>query len=79
MILGPAKCSTCQHFLRVDDDGGLCRRYPPQPMVVGMREGKQQVLANKPRPIEPIIMPFFPRVGPNDVCGEFSIRVEGSA
>lgn len=79
ITLSTRKCSACQHFMRIDEAGGLCRRFPPVPMVVGMNQGPQQVLANKPRPMEPIIMPFFPHVGAVDECGEFSMRWEGSA
>lgn len=77
--LSNRKCSGCEHFLLLEESGGLCRRFPPVPMVVGMNQGPQQVLANKPRPIVPIIQPFFPRVGSEDVCGEYSMKMAGRA
>lgn len=52
-------CATCHHFLKADENGGLCRRYPPQLLVLPGRVIGQVVPT-----------PLFPAVNKDACCGE---------
>ncbi len=52
-------CASCQHFLEANETGGLCRRYPPQLVVL---PGK---LMGQVAPT-----PLFPAVNKDAYCGE---------
>lgn len=63
-------CSTCKFFMHSEGAPmGVCRRYPPLPIVIGMRE--RSVLQRGPGPnVEPVIGSFYPEMFPVSVCGE---------
>lgn len=52
-------CSTCPFFTGADDKGGICRRYPPQVMIVPGNLVGQFQPAN-----------LFPAVNKDAYCGE---------
>lgn len=54
-------CSACHYFTSADEKGGICRRYPPQVLIVpGQLVGQFQP-AN-----------LFPAVSKNHWCGEYA-------
>lgn len=54
-----ANCSNCEFYL---SHMKVCRRYPPTPMVLGMKQG----LGGN----EPVISGYFPQMMPTGWCGE---------
>ena len=48
-------CATCKHFLAVTDADGLCRRFPPVPLVFS----NDQTIS------------VFPPMLTEGACGEF--------
>lgn len=64
-----ASCSNCKHYYAP----GICRHSPPTPfhMEVPSEEG------NPDSPMRMVIKGMHPPVGPDHICGQWSIRVEG--
>lgn len=52
-------CATCRYYTASDDKGGICRRYPPQVMIVPGQIVGQLQPAN-----------LFPAVRGAEWCGE---------
>jgi hypothetical protein len=61
MILEEASCGNCAYYMT---SARACRRYPPTPLMVGVKQG----LATTNQ--EPAIMPYFPSMLPSGWCGE---------
>ena len=61
-IIGGRGCGSCEHRLRV---GAMivCRRYPPQMMVIPMQQPNGQVV--------PGLQSNFPVVSADMICGEY--------
>ena len=59
----PDRCNQCRMFWRAEDaaidEGGICRRYPPQALV---------------NPSDGGVFTLYPHVNPATWCGEFSPR-----
>lgn len=54
-------CAQCAFYASVDVHGGICRRHAPR--------------VDQPQPFPTqAIWPAWPRVHPNDWCGEFEER-----
>jgi hypothetical protein len=57
-------CTSCQHFEPANaaqrQNGGVCHRMPPTPIMVGFVGGRPQVLN------------YFPLIGKGDWCSEHS-------
>lgn len=53
-------CARCHYFSTADDKGGICRRYPPQVMIVPGNLIGQFQPAN-----------LFPAVSKDAWCGEY--------
>lgn len=60
MMLEEETCGTCEFYMAATR---VCRRLPPTPIMLGLKEG----LAGP----EPVIMAYFPSMMPNGWCGEF--------
>jgi len=59
------ECASCRFFVRIAEGGGMCRRFPPVPIMTGLAP---PTLAG--RPPTPLINTFPVQV-PNDYwCGE---------
>jgi hypothetical protein len=56
-------CGTCHFYMA---SPRVCRRYPPHPMVVGIKQGLANVNQH-----EPMISAFFPTMLPTGWCGEY--------
>lgn len=56
------KCQDCRFFLRYNDVGGECRRFPPQLVA------ETQMLYDEPRNFASV---YFPGVSNGQGCGEF--------
>ena len=54
-------CSACLYFSTADDKGGICKRYPPQVMIV------PGDLVGQFRPAN-----LFPAVSKDAWCGEYA-------
>lgn len=57
------KCSNCLFYMASPK---VCRRYPPRPMMVGVKQGIVNVAQQ-----EPLIMAYFPSMLPTGWCGEY--------
>lgn len=69
-LIGGATCSSCSHRFRQDARIILCRRYPPQIVMVPLPGPANQV--------QPSVQAYFPAVAPDARCGEYQ-RNEGYA
>ena len=70
-------CPTCRYAVKEKTagraGGWLCKRYPPQPLVVPTSDGLGGV--------RPGVQAFHPAMGPNDGCGEGlpTVKVAGES
>lgn len=74
-------CQNCSHWkMNQGGETGLCLRFPPTPMIVGMGlpPGSSLRMDKPPQPT-PLIQAIHPTTGPEQTCGEFSPTVEGLA
>lgn len=60
-------CTLCIHFSPYTNQvgelgGGVCRRYPPVPLLIPEYQGGERVQ---------VVVPQLPEVYPRDYCGEF--------
>ena len=66
-------CKECLYFIQKDDVGGVCRRYPPTPILAPAEA--PTVLAGKRQPML-VIKGFFPLMELDEpACGEFTPRL----
>ncbi len=56
-------CGTCVFYMTSPK---VCRRYPPTPIMVGVRQGLAAVSQQ-----EPLVMAFFPSMNSTGWCGEY--------
>lgn len=63
VTLHEESCGTCRFYMASPH---VCRRYPPIPLMVGVKQG----IANITNP-EPLIQAYFPNMMPNGWCGEW--------
>jgi hypothetical protein len=70
-------CATCRYWASEDNKAGLCRRFPPTPIMIGMGTVQASVIANPNTPPQqqPIIMSYFPNMLDFGWCGEFLPRL----
>lgn len=67
-------CATCRFWTSEDNRQGLCRRYPPTPIMLGF--GQPSILADPTRSQpQPLIMAYFPAMMANGWCGEFAPKL----
>lgn len=55
-------CGNCQFYMASPK---VCRRYPPKPIMVGVKQGISQISQQ-----EPLILAYFPVMMPTGWCGE---------
>lgn len=58
--INPECCGNCEFYMETTK---VCRRYPPMPLMLGLRQG----LAGN----EPAVSSFFPSMMPTGWCGEY--------
>lgn len=64
------ECASCRFFVRVAEEGGTCRRFPPAPILTGM--APPRMVGQPPIPM----VNTFPAQVPNDYwCGEHVVGV----
>lgn len=63
MLVQEESCGSCVFYMASPK---VCRRYPPTPIMIGVRQGIAQVMGN-----EPVIQATFPGMAPNGWCGEY--------
>lgn len=63
MFAQEESCGTCQFYMA---NPKVCRRHPPVPLMIGVRQGIAQLTQN-----EPVIQSVFPSMAPNGWCGEY--------
>ena len=64
----PTTCDTCRHFVPLAFDSGECHRYAPSPVA---EAGRQHPDYQNPRHVA-----YWPFVGVEDFCGEFSAGLQ---
>lgn len=57
------ECGSCAFYMASPK---VCRRFPPVPLMIGVRQG----IAQLAQP-EPIIQAFFPNMMATGWCGEY--------
>lgn len=70
-------CASCRFFVkgRGADGSGVCRRYPPSVMVLGLQPNPLN-----PRDLgEPIYTAAFPGMAASGWCGEWASSVRASS
>lgn len=67
----PETCGTCRHWLSPDGKGGVCRRYPPTPFIIGIAPASAIHDPSKPQTGVPITQSFFPQMLAIGSCGEY--------
>ena len=67
-------CESCKFFVLNDDEGGDCKRYPPQ--TLGNQPGLVWSPTEKKNREVQIAIWRFPSVLKDDWCGEYSERKE---
>lgn len=60
-------CSTCCFYMASPK---VCRRYPPTPLMIGVKQGIASLAAQ-----EPFIQGYFPNMMPNGWCGEHKPKI----
>lgn len=55
-------CGTCLFYMA---GPRVCRRYPPVPLMVGLKQN----IANIQQ--EPLVVAYFPAMSPTGWCGEY--------
>lgn len=58
-----ANCGSCIFYM---PNLRVCRRFPPTPLMVGIKQGIAQI-----SPQEPVILSYYPAMMPNGWCGEY--------
>jgi len=73
------RCQTCEWAVHpnAQNKSAVCVRWPPHPIIIGV--GQPTVVGPKGAPPIPIIRGYFPLVGFEDFCGEYSMRTDGNA
>jgi hypothetical protein len=80
-------CPACDHYhavvspLNPPNITGLCMFEPPTPFVIGMAQMQRAVVAEPNTPPEqiPIVRAYYPPVGPNETCSQWTPKAEGEA
>ena len=65
----PATCDACLHFVPVVHDSGECHRHAPSPLV--------EPASHHPDYQPPLRITYWPLVGVEDFCAEFSEALQG--
>lgn len=78
-VTGPA-CENCPHYLAGDEESGICRRYPPTPVVTHDAALYQTLEVGSPLEVKREKIPgwkvltnmstWFPAVRFDWICGE---------
>jgi hypothetical protein len=66
-------CALCRFWASEDNRQGLCRRFPPTPLMLGF--GQPSVLAGPQQGPQPMINSYYPAMLEHGWCGEFSPRL----
>lgn len=64
MLVQEESCASCVFYMASPK---VCRRNPPSPIMIGVRQGIAQLTQQ-----EPVIQAFFPNMMPNGWCGEYN-------
>jgi hypothetical protein len=67
-------CATCRHWASDDKKAGLCRRFPPTPIMIGFTQPSIVADPTKAQ-ATPAIMSYFPQMMAFGHCGEFAPRL----
>lgn len=61
-------CSYCTHFYKQTESAGECRRYPPQVVVLPVRDSYDNIYHQ--------LTCVWPDMNNNDICGEYNDQPE---
>jgi len=70
MLVIPGTCADCRHWLTNDGKQGVCRRYPPMPVIIGFAPQSAIHDPSKPQAGVPVVNAFFPPMLAMGACGE---------
>lgn len=68
ITLQEENCGTCRFYMASPH---VCRRYPPTPLMIGVKQGIAQISQQ-----EPMILAFFPNMLATGWCGEYQQKPE---
>ena len=75
-------CPACDHFHHVPNSVGVCLYNPPAPFIVGMVPIAASVVRADPpeqQQMAPVIRAYYPPVGREDTCSQWTPRPAGEA
>ncbi|MFW6001863.1 MAG: hypothetical protein ACOCQD_00825 [archaeon] len=61
-------CKNCKYYVYDDEDGGICKRYPPTIIYIGE-------YLDSERHINREFESKYPNIGKDDWCGEFQDKI----
>lgn len=68
-------CATCRFWKSDDGKTGLCVRYPPTPIMIGLQHPAIVADPNRSPNATPAIMSYFPSMLDFGWCGEHMARL----
>lgn len=73
-------CPDCQHCHWPDarTPFGMCLKDPPRVFIIGMQQSSP-IVKQENNEIAPVLRSYFPNVGRNDTCGEWTPEAKGEA
>jgi hypothetical protein len=79
-------CPGCYHFHVLPNSNvpgavGVCLYQPPETFIVGMVPVSPAVMVDPAQATQmvPVIRAYYPPVGPQDTCSQWTPRIEGEA
>ena len=78
MTIEDKSCGNCEHWEKTGEGGqGICTRFPPMPIMLGMQETPQiPGIVQKRVGSQPIVHSFFPAIKAIGKCGEWAAADE---
>lgn len=67
-------CGTCRFWMSPDQKGGICRRNPPTPILLGLAPASPIANPGKQQQGVPVTQAFFPQMSARGWCGEHQTR-----
>jgi len=73
-------CPGCDHYHEAAPNNGMCLKDPPVPVLIGIAQ-IAPVIARESHQVQqkPVVVGYYPPVGPNETCSFWTPRTEGEA
>ncbi len=64
-------CENCDFWVKINDIGGTCRRYPPKATPIQAQRAGNIVQGVRPGPVNFLDVISWPKTKSDDWCGEW--------